>query len=78
MIFKYWGDQCVAYHIASGDTHLLSSTNAKLLELLRASTSEQKMVDHMIRSSLTDNEEDALVLLQTVSEKFKQLNFLNP
>jgi PqqD family protein of HPr-rel-A system len=76
MIFKYWGNQCVTYHIASGDTHLLSSTNAKLLELLRANTSEQKMIDHIISASITHNKQDALALLDTVSTTFKQLKLL--
>jgi PqqD family protein of HPr-rel-A system len=77
MIFKYWGNQCVTYHIASGDTHLLSRPNATLLELLRASTSEQKMIDHIIHASLTDNKQDALALLETASTTFKQLKLLN-
>lgn len=76
MIFKYWNDQCVIYQHSSGDTHLLSRTNAKILELLRLQTPEQVIIDYIMSESIASNVEDASNILEVTSKSFDRLNLL--
>ena len=36
--FKCWADQCVAYHKATGETHLLEALSACIIQQLPANT----------------------------------------
>ncbi len=35
--WQHWGDECLFYHAASGDTHLIDPTGAQVLQILQGS-----------------------------------------
>lgn len=34
LVFRFWGEECVVYHVLSGDTHLLPAMQARALQMM--------------------------------------------
>ena len=77
MIFKYWGDDCVVYHPESGNTHLLSTPHAQLLELLREPQTREETIKQIIAASFADTNDEAIALIETAATTYNQLNLLD-
>ncbi len=81
MIFSYWGDHAVLYHPQSGNVHLLTYLNARLLDLLSSNKEMDKIVelcltDSMINTQIEDKDQ-LLNLISNLSTEFRKMGLLD-
>ena len=80
MKFRYWGEHAVLYHPQTGNVHLLTYLNARLLELL----SSNKEIDQIVELCLTDNminyqiedKDQIFSLINSLSIEFHKIGLL--
>lgn len=48
LLWTTWGDECVVYHGASGDTHLLNPIAADILRRLQSSPASVQDVERLL------------------------------
>ena len=77
MIFKYWGNECIVYHPASGNTHCLSTAHAKLLEIIRKPLTKKAIIAEILSSSIASDEDSAEALVEQATTTFNQLDLLD-
>ena len=59
VLLRCWDDACVAYHIESGDTHLLTATSGHLLQRLLVKPYATHELAQALLSQLPPEELDA-------------------
>ena len=71
---RCWGDECVIYHTASGNTHLLGSTAAQILRNLQTAPADVPAMAQSIAGHLQiEVDQD---LLQQVEDIVAELDAL--
>jgi PqqD family protein of HPr-rel-A system len=75
--FRRWGDECVAYDNATGDTHLLDPVAAELLvSLQQAAATTEELVQRVASRLGTEAGSDLFSALESALGDFERLAFI--
>lgn len=77
MQIKTWGDKSVVYHPESGNTYLLTTHYAQILELILSGLEEISLVAAVSSETGVESSEDAKLLITQAKETFTQLNLIS-
>jgi PqqD family protein of HPr-rel-A system len=76
MLIQIWGDKAVVYHPESGNTHLLNSEYASILELMQSSIDRETLAMQLVNENVTDSIEMSYTVIDTAITSFKHLELL--
>lgn len=77
--WQQWGDECLFYHAASGDTHLIDPTGAQVLQVLQASTkSLADLLDDLDSGDDAKMTQKLSVYIESLLAKLHRLGVIEP
>lgn len=72
VLLRCWDDACVAYHIESGDTHLLTAVSGQVLQMLLANPA----ATHELTQALLTPVDEADMAGEVLEDTLRQLSHL--
>lgn len=77
--FRFWDDECVVYHVPSGDTHLLDRASGEALKLLEEHPSGTAELARRVAQRLELPDDELLAArIGRVLEELGRLDLIEP
>ena len=79
LYWQQWGDECLFYHAASGDTHLIDPTGAQVLQAMQASPKTlADLLEHVRGSDDAETNQGLSGYLESLLAKLHRFGVIEP